>query len=207
MGTDAAATFWGHSSSAITEGHYIEPGRTVDLTPAGHLERVLRPERPDGALLAMAPAAGEADVLAMADEDPDVDAVMQRTPGAVVLIHTTGVTCTFALSGLFAVSSSRPLCRPRSSGRDQTARIRKLQPPADRLSPAPARNFDTSKASMPTASLCAAIARLPQGREIAAPVIGASLEQVAPRRGGTSLAATAELGNCRPVRSRPQQCD
>lgn len=76
MGTDAAATFLGHSSTAITEGHYIEPDRTVDLTPAAHLERVLRPERPDGALLAMAPAAGEADVLAMADDDPDTEKVV-----------------------------------------------------------------------------------------------------------------------------------
>jgi len=33
MGTDAAATFLGHSSTAITEGHYIEPDRTVDPTP------------------------------------------------------------------------------------------------------------------------------------------------------------------------------
>lgn len=87
MGTDAAATFLGHSSSAITEGHYIEPDRTVDLTPAGHLERVLRPERPDGTLLAMAPAAGEADVLAMADDDPDVDAAVWPTPRMVVLIQ------------------------------------------------------------------------------------------------------------------------
>ena len=43
MGSDAAATFLGHSSTAITEGHYIERDRTVDPTPAAHLERTLRP--------------------------------------------------------------------------------------------------------------------------------------------------------------------
>lgn len=48
-----------HTSTAITEGHYIEPDRTIDLTPASHLERTLRPNLPDGALLAMPPAQGE----------------------------------------------------------------------------------------------------------------------------------------------------
>ena len=43
MGSDAAATFLGHTSTAITEGHYIEPDRTIDPTPASHLERTLRP--------------------------------------------------------------------------------------------------------------------------------------------------------------------
>ena len=52
IGTDAAAAFLGHASTVITEGHYIEPDRTVDTTPAAHLERTLRPERPDGSLLA-----------------------------------------------------------------------------------------------------------------------------------------------------------
>jgi len=75
MGTDAAATFLGHTSATITEGHYIEPDRTVDLTPAAHLERTLRSEQPDGALLAMATAEGEAAILAMADADPDEGAV------------------------------------------------------------------------------------------------------------------------------------
>jgi hypothetical protein len=39
MGSDAAAAFLGHSSTAITEGHYIERDRTIDRTPAAHLER------------------------------------------------------------------------------------------------------------------------------------------------------------------------
>jgi len=76
MGTDAAASYLGHTSSAITEGHYIEPDRTVDQTPAAHLERVLRPEQPDGALLATPPYAGEEHILAMADDDHDVGEAM-----------------------------------------------------------------------------------------------------------------------------------
>jgi integrase len=40
-GTDAAVTFLGHSSTVITEGHYIEPGRTVDPRPTAYLERTL----------------------------------------------------------------------------------------------------------------------------------------------------------------------
>lgn len=73
MGSDAAAAFLGHSSTAITEGHYIEPDRTVDPTPAAHLERTFRLTQPDGALLAMAPAAGEEEILAIADADADPD--------------------------------------------------------------------------------------------------------------------------------------
>ena len=71
MGTEAAAAFLGHSSTTITEGHYIEPDRSIDVTPASHLERTLRPDQPDGALLAMPPAEGEGELLAMADADPD----------------------------------------------------------------------------------------------------------------------------------------
>jgi len=71
MSTAAAAGFLGHTSSAITEGHYIEPDRTIDLTPATHLERTLRPDRPDGALLAVAPAPGEEDSLADLDDPED----------------------------------------------------------------------------------------------------------------------------------------
>lgn len=55
IGTDAAAAFLGHTSTVITEGHYIEPDRAVDPTPAAHLERTLRPGDPDGALLASRP--------------------------------------------------------------------------------------------------------------------------------------------------------
>jgi integrase len=75
MGSDAAAAFLGHSSSAITEGHYIERDRTVDRTPAAHLERTLRPVRPDGALLAQAAAAGEEALLTAVDQEGEDDAV------------------------------------------------------------------------------------------------------------------------------------
>lgn len=72
LGSDAAAAFLGHTSTAITEGHYIERDKTVDPTPAAHLERTLRPVLPDGALLAMPAAVGEDEILATVDGDPDV---------------------------------------------------------------------------------------------------------------------------------------
>lgn len=75
MGSDAAAAFLGHSSTAITEGHYIERDRTIDRTPAVHLERTLGPIRPDGALLVQAAAAGEDALLAAVDRESDDDAV------------------------------------------------------------------------------------------------------------------------------------
>jgi integrase len=75
MSKDAAASFLGHTSSAITEGHYIEPDRTVDSGPALHLERTLRPDRPDGSLLMMAGVVGEDELLALVDSEPDDGAV------------------------------------------------------------------------------------------------------------------------------------
>jgi integrase len=77
MGTDAAATFLGHTSSAITEGlgHYIEPDRTVDPTPASHLERTLRPVGADGSLLTNAATIDEDVLLAAVDREGDDDAV------------------------------------------------------------------------------------------------------------------------------------
>ena len=75
MSKDAAASFLGHSSSVITEGHYIEPDRKVDPTPAVYLERTLRRDRPDGTLLTKARAVGEDEVLAMVDNEPDDGAV------------------------------------------------------------------------------------------------------------------------------------
>lgn len=75
IGTDAAAAFLGHSSTVITEGHYIEPDRAVDPTPAAHLERTLRPAEPDGSLLANRPADREEELLAAVDRERDDDAV------------------------------------------------------------------------------------------------------------------------------------
>ena len=75
IGTDAAAAFLGHTSTVITEGHYIEPDRAVDPTPAAHLERTLRPAEPDGSLLANRPADREDELLAAVDREGDDDAV------------------------------------------------------------------------------------------------------------------------------------
>jgi integrase len=73
MGSDAAAAFLGHSSTAITEGHYIERDHSVDPTPAAHLERTLRAVEPDGSLLALPVAGGEDEVLALVDSESDED--------------------------------------------------------------------------------------------------------------------------------------
>ncbi len=75
MGSDGAAAFLGHTSTVITEGHYIEPDRTVDVTPAVHLERTLRPVQPDGYLLGNGPADREDDLLAAIDREGEDDAV------------------------------------------------------------------------------------------------------------------------------------
>jgi integrase len=72
LGSDAAAAFLGHTSTAITEGHYIERDKMVDLTSAAQLERTLRPLRPDGTLLGLPAAVGEEEILAAVDSDSDV---------------------------------------------------------------------------------------------------------------------------------------
>ena len=53
MGTEAAAAFLGHTSVIVTEGHYIEPEKTIDRTPTGFLEKTLRAEQPDATYLAV----------------------------------------------------------------------------------------------------------------------------------------------------------
>jgi len=73
MGSDAAAAFLGHSSAAITEGHYIEPDFSIDLAPAEHLERTLRPVQPDGTLLAVQTTEAEGDALAEIDGPDEED--------------------------------------------------------------------------------------------------------------------------------------
>lgn len=62
LGVDVAASFLGHTSTAVTEGHYIEPDRTIDFRPAELLERTLRLDDPDGTLLA-APETDEEEVV------------------------------------------------------------------------------------------------------------------------------------------------
>lgn len=74
-GTDAAAVYLGHGSTAITEGHYIEPVITADLRSAGFLERTLNPESGDGALLTL-PSGDHTDLEERLDEidgEPDHD--------------------------------------------------------------------------------------------------------------------------------------
>jgi hypothetical protein len=66
--------FLGHTSSAITQGHYIEPDHTVDLGPAECLERTLRPVAPEVDLLA-APASPEEEACLADFDEPDDDAV------------------------------------------------------------------------------------------------------------------------------------
>lgn len=75
MGTDAAATFLGHSSTLITESHYIEPDHTLDPTPAAHLKRTLRPDHPDGSLLATTSSPSEEETLAALDDTDEGGAV------------------------------------------------------------------------------------------------------------------------------------
>jgi hypothetical protein len=69
IGTDAAAVFLGHTSTAITEGHYIEPDRAIDITPAAQLERTLRPAASDASLLIQRAADGEDALLDVLDRE------------------------------------------------------------------------------------------------------------------------------------------
>lgn len=71
IGTDAAAAFLGPTSAVITKGHYIEPDRAVDSSPAAYLERTLRPTEPDGTLLATPPADREDKLLTALDRERD----------------------------------------------------------------------------------------------------------------------------------------
>lgn len=75
LGAEAAAAFLGHTSTTITEGHYIEPDRRVDAAPADQLERALRPDQPNGSLLTGAEVAGEDALLAAVDREGEDDAV------------------------------------------------------------------------------------------------------------------------------------
>lgn len=72
LGIEAAAAYLGHTSPAITEGHYVAPDRAVDRSPAAILERTLRPTQPDGVLLVRPESASELDVLERIDGgDPE----------------------------------------------------------------------------------------------------------------------------------------
>lgn len=74
LGIEVAAAFLGHTNIAVTEAHYVEHDQTVDRAPAAILEETLRPESPDGRLLAVAENADEADLLRRIDEAEGDDA-------------------------------------------------------------------------------------------------------------------------------------
>ena len=63
IGVDAAAAHLGHTSTVITEAHYIEQDQSVDFAAAKILELTLRPVEPDGALLAQAATDEEAELI------------------------------------------------------------------------------------------------------------------------------------------------
>jgi integrase len=75
LGVDVAATHLGHTSKAITEGHYVEPNRRVDFGPANVLEATLRPVDPDGTLLAGPETDEEDRVLDAIDPQEDEGSV------------------------------------------------------------------------------------------------------------------------------------
>ncbi|MGW6129707.1 site-specific integrase [Cellulomonas sp. NPDC055163] len=66
---DAAAAFLGHTSTAVTEGHYVAIDATVDAAPARVLDLTLRPADPDPRLLATGAGAEEEDFMARLDEE------------------------------------------------------------------------------------------------------------------------------------------
>jgi integrase len=67
LGVEAAASHLGHTSTAITEGHYIEPERVIDFGASHLLEAAFRPVDPDGSLLARTGTDDEEDVLERID--------------------------------------------------------------------------------------------------------------------------------------------
>ncbi|GAB7007799.1 hypothetical protein JCM18899A_52750 [Nocardioides sp. AN3] len=71
LGVDAAATHLGHTSTVVTEGHYIEPDRTIEFAAADVLERTLREVDPDGTLLARPDTADVQALLDVVDADED----------------------------------------------------------------------------------------------------------------------------------------
>lgn len=73
LGVDAAADHLGHTSTAVTEGHYIEPDKSIDFEPAKVLERTLRPVNPDGRLLSLPVDDEEEMLLEDLDGEPDGD--------------------------------------------------------------------------------------------------------------------------------------
>ena len=73
LGVEAAATHLGHTSTSITEAHYIEPDRKIDFAPAAVLDLTLRPHGPDGSLLARPDTDEEGRLLDRIDPREDDD--------------------------------------------------------------------------------------------------------------------------------------
>lgn len=71
LGAEAAAAHLGHTSTAITEGHYIEPDKSIDFGPAAVIELTLRPLNPDVALLSRPTDDEENDLLDLLDGEGD----------------------------------------------------------------------------------------------------------------------------------------
>ncbi|MEU6134747.1 tyrosine-type recombinase/integrase [Nocardioides sp. NPDC047086] len=70
LGVDVASTHLGHTSAAITEGHYIEPDTLVDHTSAAVLQKTLRPGSTATDLLTRPTSPAEEAVLDEIDDDP-----------------------------------------------------------------------------------------------------------------------------------------
>ncbi len=75
LGVDVAAAHLGHTSKTITEGHYIEPDRTIDFGPARVLEATLGPVDPEPSLLARPESEEEDRLLDEIDPTDETDSV------------------------------------------------------------------------------------------------------------------------------------
>ena len=105
LGVDAAAAHLGHTSSVITESHYIEPDQSVDFGPARVLELTLRPVEPDGALLAQPETDEEETLLDVLD------------PSGV----TRNLVTKEAVAGKIAQRATTPTTNQATSNRSPTA--------------------------------------------------------------------------------------
>ncbi len=74
LGVGVAAAHLGHTSTLITENHYIEPDRSLEFGPTRVLELTLRPVDPDGRLLAHSEDDEEEALLDQLDPGEDLSA-------------------------------------------------------------------------------------------------------------------------------------
>ncbi|MBB2921244.1 tyrosine-type recombinase/integrase [Cellulomonas cellasea] len=71
LGLDSAAAFLGHTSTAVTEEHYVAVDQMIDRSPARVLELTLRPIDADGRLLSASGGAKEDELLDEIDDDAE----------------------------------------------------------------------------------------------------------------------------------------